>query len=265
MGIISITSCFGSNNPELGVIKGIILNICPGIKFADLSHEIIPNDITGAALILERAVSFFPPNTVHIAIVDPSFCKAHRCIAASNGIQYFVGLDNGIFSLVFQAEELTSQIVELNQPNRISFRQQPLEIVKLARNVIAPAAAYLASGIEMKNLGHLIDDPVSLKIKEPEYSKNGWKTQISAVDRFGNLSTRLHRSMLGRTRIISIRLGESIIDRIVKTYGNEAPGSLVALFNSDDFLEISMVNGSAAAEINAHVGSPVDVICETEN
>src|SRR5262245_55381398 len=97
--IITITTDFGTRDPWVGIMKGVMLGICPGAQLVDLGHDIAPQDVLGGALCLEAAVRFFPPGTIHLAVVDPGVGSSRRGVAAQAGGQYFVGPDNGRLSL----------------------------------------------------------------------------------------------------------------------------------------------------------------------
>src|SRR4030067_2889686 len=104
MTVITLTTDFGTGDHEAGVLKGVIWQIAPDAKIADLSHDIRPHDITSAALLLWRATPFFPNGSIHVVVVDPGVGTARRGVAAQIGSHYFVGTDNGIITMLHAKE-----------------------------------------------------------------------------------------------------------------------------------------------------------------
>ncbi|MGH7404177.1 MAG: SAM-dependent chlorinase/fluorinase, partial [Candidatus Rokuibacteriota bacterium] len=100
--LITLTTDFGLRNPFVGIMKGVLLSICPSARLVDLTHEIEPRDVRGGALALEAALPFFPAGTVHLAVVDPGVGSARRAIAVRAGGCYLVGPDNGLFTLALE-------------------------------------------------------------------------------------------------------------------------------------------------------------------
>jgi len=96
--IITLTTDFGRRDPFVGIMKGVMLGICPGARLVDLTHDLDPYDVLGAALALEAAVPYFPPGMVHLAVVDPGVGGARRALALGAGAQAYVGPDNGVCS-----------------------------------------------------------------------------------------------------------------------------------------------------------------------
>jgi S-adenosylmethionine hydrolase len=196
MTVITLTTDFGSGDHEAGVLKGVIWKIAPTVHIADLSHDIPPHDIQEAALLLWRAVPFFPDGTIHVAVIDPGVGTSRRGIVAQLGSQYFVGPDNGLFSfLLTRAEENTQPawFVELDRPE---YWLTEVSNVFHGRDVFAPVAAYLANGISITSVGTSINDPVRLEIPRPTLIPGGWLGQVIHIDHFGNLSTNLNASYL---------------------------------------------------------------------
>lgn len=259
MSIITLLTDFGLKDGNVGVIKGVIWKIAHEVQIADLSHLIPPQDVMEAALILSRSAPYFPPGTVHLAVVDPGVGTARRPLAARLGEHFYVLPDNGLITLLLEQAETDHQAVEfvhLDQPN---YWLPRVSHVFHGRDIFAPCAAHLATGTFLQALGTPIQDPVRLKFPVPIPVEHGLRGEVIHIDHFGNLSTSIRRQHLGESGAVRVRLGEVEIAGLVKTFGERPPGELVALYGSTDYLIISMVNGSAADCLEAKVGDPVEV------
>jgi S-adenosylmethionine hydrolase len=260
MTVITLTTDFGSDDYEAGVLKGVIWKIAPTVHIADLSHDISPHDILEAALLLWRAVPFFPDGTIHVAVVDPGVGTSRRGIAALVGSQYFVGPDNGLVSLLLTKFEGFNQPTKFVHLDRPEYWLPAVSHVFHGRDVFAPVAAHLAIGVPFASLGTMINDPVRLNIPNPKEIQGGWIGQVIHIDHFGNLSTNLHASYLKTTKEVMINIKGELITGLVSTFGERPAGTLVALLDSNGSLAISVVNGSAAQVLNSRVGDKIEVL-----
>ena len=259
MNIITLTTDFGMQDGFVGTMKGVIWSILRDVQIADISHDITPQNILEGAYALWRAAPFFPAGTVHVAVIDPGVGTSRRPIAIKNGVQYLVGPDNGVFTpLLMEANSLGrgTEIVLLDQPQywlpRVSHTFH-------GRDIFAPVAAYLAQGVPLRELGTLISDPFLLSLPQPEKTRDGWIAHVTIIDVFGNLTTDLPASEIGNHPII-LHLHGRKIDQVVTSYGHRPAGELVALVDSEDYLEIAQVNGNAAKALGAKVGDIVEVV-----
>jgi len=132
------------------------------------------------------------------------------------------------------------------------------------RDVFSPAGGHLAAGVPLSELGSPIDDPVRIEIPRPERIPGGWRSPITGVDHFGNLTTALRMEHLRTLGEVIVRVGRQEIHGLVKTFGERPSGELVALFNSTGNLDISVVNGNAARRLGVGAGDPVEVISRME-
>jgi S-adenosylmethionine hydrolase len=258
--LLTLTSDFGQQDGFAGTMKGVIWGICPAARIADISHQIPPQDIHAAALTLWRAAPFFPPGTVHIAVVDPGVGTDRRPLAARLGSQYFVGPDNGLFTaLIMDAVERAEgvEFVHLNQPG---YWLPKISHTFHGRDIFSPVGAHLANGIPLADLGVPISDPIWLPLPRPERARGGWRAHVNVIDVFGNLTLDLRADQLSRMADVVLRLRGRAVAGLVESYGHRKAGELVALVDSGEFIEIAVVNGSAARELGAQVGDVVEVI-----
>lgn len=259
-GIITLTTDFGLKDGNVGVMKGVIWGIAPQARIVDISHLIEPQNISEAALILLRSAAYFPPGTVHVVVVDPGVGTARRPIAAQVGVQYFIGPDNGIITLWLERVEAQKQPVHFVVLDRPQYWLPEISHVFHGRDIFAPCAAYLAAGASLEGMGTPIDNPVRLTLPQPERSPGGWSGEVIHIDHFGNLAANIRIEHLQGLKVATISVCGVKIEGMVNTFGERLPGELVALFGSTGNLIISVVNGSAAQTLNAHVGEKIEVL-----
>jgi hypothetical protein len=259
MSIITLLTDFGLKDGNVAVMKGVIWKISPEAQIADLSHLISPQDVQEGALILSRSAPYFPPGTVHLAVVDPGVGTSRRPIAARLGDQFFVLPDNGLITLLLEQAETAKEVVELVHLDKPQYWLPQVSHVFHGRDIFAPCAAYLSEGALLTELGSLIHNPHRLKFPVPTQVEHGLLGEVIHIDQFGNLSTSIQRQHLGEPANVRVRLAGVEIAGLVHTFGERPPGELVALYGSTGCLIVSVVNGSAAQRLGVKVGDPVQV------
>lgn len=260
MTIVSLLSDFGEKDGFTGIMKGVIWSIAPQVQIADLTHEIEPQNICQGAIVLSNAFPYFPNGSIHIAVVDPGVGTGRRAIAIHTADQFFIGPDNGIFSLVLQQAEdrgFTLESVELDRP---AFWLPNVSRSFHGRDIFAPVAAHLANGRKLSELGTPIQDLVRIQVPIPVRTDDGWQGEIIAIDHFGNLITNLTEQHILSRQSARLKVGEMTVTGISQTFGNRAAGDLVAIIDSSNQLSIAVVNGSAANRIKAKVGDAVRLV-----
>ena len=259
MPVITLLTDFGNKDGFVGTMKGVIWSICPGAQIADISHEISPQDIRAGALALMRAAPYFPAGTVHIAVVDPGVGTHRRPMAAQLGSQYYVGPDNGLFTPLIEdarAAGNDTRFVALENP---AYWLQNVSRTFHGRDIFAPVGAHLAAGVPLEKLGSPFTDPVLMPLSKPERTAFGYTAHVSMIDGFGNCTTDLPWSQVaGRTLLIKIK--DRVIRGLSHSYGHHEHGELIALVDSENYLEVAVVNGSAAGLLGAQVGDPMEVL-----
>ena len=259
MKIITLLTDFGLQDSFVGVMKGVIWSIAPDVHIVDLTHAIPPQDILQGALVLDQATPFFPAGSVHIAVVDPGVGTARRPMAAQLGDSFFVGPDNGLCTLLLERAEQAGQTVQAVELNNPRYWLPLVSRTFHGRDIFSPVAAHLTLGIHLDKFGPPLIDPVRLNIPRPQRIANGWVGQVLQIDSFGNLITNLSQSHLDDMRKPQVQVGADVISHISNAFGDATPGSLVALIDSSGCLSVGVVNGSAAARLNAKIGDPVDI------
>jgi len=258
--LITLLTDFGTADYFAGAMKGVILSINSNAQIVDITHEIPPQDIHAAAFTLLAAYKDFPPQTIHVAVVDPGVGSARRPILASSGGQYFLGPDNGLFSYVLE-RELPASVIHIK--NQKYFRQ-PLSVTFHGRDVFAPVAAALAMGVEPSQFGEEIADFARLESLAPVRSADGKiRARIIHIDRFGNCVTSLTRQDIADDAIARgarLIINGRKITSYRRFFADESNGSdeAFAIWGSAGFLELASLNTSAAQALDANVGDIVE-------
>lgn len=259
MPVISITTDFGEKDGFVGTMKGVIWQICPEAQIADITHQVPPQDILTGAIALWRAAPFFPPGSVHIAVVDPGVGTQRRPMAGQIGQQYVVGPDNGLFTPLIVDAENAGQIVRCVHLDKPEYWLPAVSHTFHGRDIFAPVGAHLARGVPLEALGTPLDAPLRLALPTAERTAQGWRAHITVIDVFGNLTTDLPGAALEGRRDVTLQLCGRQVEGIVDSYGHRQPGELVALVDSEGFVEVAVVNGSAARLLGAQLGDVVEV------
>lgn len=257
---VTLLTDFGLKDGNVGVMKGVIWSLAPEVQIADLSHQISPQNLPEAALILARSAPYFPPGTVHVVVVDPGVGTTRRPIAGRIGSHYFVGPDNGVVTLWLEQAENAALTVEFVHTNRQEYWRPEISHVFHGRDIFAPVAGHLAAGVALSALGSPVTDPIRLALPKPQSHPGGWHGQVIHIDHFGNISTNIRREHLGEPAVVRFQIGGEQIEGMVRTFGEQSPGTLVALYGSTGNLIFSVVNGSAAERLEVSVGAPVAAI-----
>jgi S-adenosyl-L-methionine hydrolase (adenosine-forming) len=253
--IITLTTDFGLSDSYVAAMKGVILGIAPQATIIDITHQILPQNVREAAYVLATALPYFPPNTVHVAIVDPGVGSARRPMAAQVGGYYLVGPDNGVFTYALQAGQ-PAACVHLNQP---AYWLPQVSRTFHGRDIFSPVAAHLANGVTLEMLGAPIADPVLFDVQPPRREPDGsLRGQIIHVDRFGNLVSNIPNDWLAG-RFWTVHIAGQQIAGPSLTYAEAAPDQLLALVSSDGTLEVAVRDGSAAMRLNVEAGEPIAV------
>jgi len=257
--IVTLTTDFGGRDAWVAAMKGVILGIAHAarqtVELVDVTHEVAPHDVLEGALALEAAAPFFPPATVHLAVVDPGVGTARRGLALAARAQVFVGPDNGLFTPFLDGGAWTAWEVAARE-----FRLDAVSRTFHGRDVFAPAAAHIATGVDPSRLGPPVTDPVRLAWPAPREVAGGVAGVVLHVDRFGNLVTSLPADAVaglpGGGATVSVA-GRTV--PLVGTYAELGRGKLGALVGSSGRVEIAVREGSAARALRARRGMPIVV------
>lgn len=256
---------YGSASGYPAQVKGVILGLCPGAVFVDITHDIPPFQILLGQWVLRGAVASFPAGTIHLAIVDPGVGSARRPLVVEGGVRapghFFLGPDNGILSPWFRG----GRVFEIANP---VYRLPEVSATFHGRDVFAPAAAHLASGAPIESFGPEVIDPV--KLASPRVRREGGAIvgEVLFADSFGNLVTNLGAADLpqGDRSHVKVFVAGRTIAGILGHYAEVERGEPLALVGSWGLLEIAVREGSAERLFSQHpaIGMPVVIEWTTE-
>lgn len=250
MPLITFTSDFGDTDHYAAVVKANILSVCPEARIVDISHKIQPFDIAHAAFTVGSVFREFPEGTVHLIITDLyGNEKEPPCIALKSEGYYFVGADNGLFSLI--CEQRPEKIVELSKHEGSSHSK-----------ILARAAAELVKGTDLSRLGTARTDLYTMLERIPKVTKNGIRGQVIHTDFYGNLITNIRKAdfeRIRRDRTFVIRFAREHTDVIDGYYNARTAGECVLLFNDSELLEIAINKGHAGELLGMAENSPVTI------
>ena len=238
-------------------MKGVILGICPAARLVDLTHELPPHDVRAGQLALEGGVPFFPPGTIHLAVVDPGVGTARRPLLVAARGQYFVGPDNGLFTFAMDGDDWSAVAIEAPD-----LRLPRVSATFHGRDVFAPAAAHLACGTDPGRFGPTVTDAVRAPLPEARHDGAAVLGEVLLADRFGNLVTSIRAGDLDRmggTGALDVAVGDARLGPPRESYSSVPPGRPAAIVGSSGRVEIFVREGSAAAALGAHRGTPVKV------
>lgn len=253
--IITLLTDFGTKDGYIGAVKGVIKRINPQAEIVDITHDVNSYDVLGAAFALNNSYRYFPRGTIHLAVVDPGVGGLRQPILIKTKDFFFVGPDNGIFSFIYQREDLTDIIVISNKKY---FLAEPSSTFH-ARDIFAPVAAYLSLGIKIGELGSPAKECMKFIIPQPETKGKSLKGQIIHTDRFGNLITNIPADLLEKKKNVGIILGKRRIKGISRSYFEIREKRLGALIGSSDFLELAVNQGSAQKLLKAKIGDRIRI------
>lgn len=245
-------------------MKGVIHTLSPGVPLLDVTHEVEPQDVMGAAWILRQTVPFCPPGTVHLVVVDPGVGTSRRAVACSIGGHVFVGADNGLFSLLLgdDAPE-PDRLVVLDRPE--AWRTRMPRTTFHGRDIFAPVAARLAAGRELEDVGSPapVDSLIRLHWVRPRADEQGVQGWIVHIDRYGNAITNIPAELVNRYqngRSVRCYAGHTIIEGVAHTYASVETGEPLVVPGSSGHLEISINGGNAASMLSLVRGASVNFV-----
>ena len=256
--IITLMTDFETSDHYVGVMKGVILSVNPQAQVVDITHTIPPQDVYGAAFLIDSAYRYFPTGTIHLIVVDPGVGSERKAIVCQTRTAYFVCPDNGIVTHLFHNEE---HIHTVTVENTAYFLPQ-ISNTFHGRDIFAPVAAHLSRGVSIDKLGNPVTNPVQLPIPKPAVSNEEIVGHVIWIDSFGNLITNISHEILeslaGRNNVV-IRAGIAKIDCLNRSYAESAVGELLAIIGSSNRLEISINQGDAAQVLGLERGNTITV------
>jgi S-adenosylmethionine hydrolase len=261
MSIISLLSDFGNKDPYVAEMKAVILSINPQARIIDITHEIEKFNIRMGAYVLASAVPYFPPNTIHVAVVDPGVGTKRRPIIAETRRSLYVGPDNGLLMLAAHKEHITN-VYQIDNPK---YMLSHISKTFHGRDIFAPAAAHLTRGKDPSDFGSEIQDYIIPEFAKPHARNGELRGEILHIDDFGNIISNIALDDLEK---MGFHEGNSLLVRIGKktltlqfcsAYGEVPAGTPLALIGGSNFLEVAVNQGSASGIFKAKVGESFHV------
>ena len=242
--IITLLTDFGTVDSYVAEMKAVLLSHAPGATLVDITHQVAPGDIRAAQYLLSRAWKHFPDGTVHLAIVDPGVGTERRALAAEHEGHHFVAPDNGLLSFLPRG----GHVVSLPVPTTAAATFH-------GRDVFAPAAARLATGTPIAQLGESISDPCYAPLPAPRHDHLTVIGEVIYVDRFGTLVSNIPGDAVQMGARIHVEGTEA--GSLRRTFRDVGRGALVAFVGSGGTVEIAVRDGSAARMLGVGVGAEV--------
>lgn len=260
MPLITLVTDFGTRDYYVGAMKGVLAQHAPAATVIDITHDIAPHDVLHAAFVLRHIWPWYPPGTVHVAVVDPGVGSERPILVGRYAGQYVVAPDNGTITMVHHSYPLEALHVAIDPRQHLAYASSTFH----GRDIMAPLAARLATGAKPHEFGPPTDRVEVLSLPRPNYLPSHVTAGVVLLaDRFGNLVTNITRDDLMPTLRhrpkAQVYLAQTCVGPVRTHYGEVAPGEPIALIGSTDNLEISINRGNAAKRFSAGANQAVEV------
>jgi S-adenosylmethionine hydrolase len=256
MAIVTLLTDSGESDHYVAAIKAKILSINPGVKLIDISHRIQPCDIAHAAFILRSVFKEFPKGTIHLVGIHATGQRDDALLALQLEDHFFIGADNGLFGLI--SDKAHQNLVELNTIS-------PVLSTFPEKDIFAPAAVKLASGVALSDLGKPMTTFKKMIDRQVKATKKQITGTVIRVDNFGNLITNIPKEafdVLSNGKTYTIQFRREKFTRIHTQYNQVEEGECFLLFNSLGLFEIGIYKGNASELLGLSYDSTVNIIFE---
>lgn len=255
MAIITLTTDLGDKDIYQAALKGSILKLLPQVNIVDITHAVSAFNVPQAAFILKNSYHYFPEKTVHLIGIDTVYNNNTKYLAISYKNHYFVGADNGIFSLIFNEEP--DMIVEIDILQDLKFLHFPLA------DIFVKAACHLAEGGSLEDIGVLTKDVEQKMSLQPVIESNLIKGSVIYIDSFQNVITNITKDLFskvqnGRRFVLYFKRNESI-NHLSWHYSEVPEGEKLCLFGISNHLEIAINKGNASGLLGLNYGDIVRI------
>jgi S-adenosylmethionine hydrolase len=260
--VITFLTDFGLQDDFVGTCHGVIANIAPEARVIDVTHGIRPGHVLQGALMLANTLPYMPPG-VHLAVVDPGVGSGRRALAVQDQEgRLHVGPDNG---LLLPGAERFGGVAAAHELANAEYSLQPVSRTFHGRDLFSPAAAHLAAGVALEELGPAVDpeELVRIEIPQPEVGQNRIRVVVLGVDRFGNVSLNLrrehleHAELAAGTRVELTCRGDRFFAVSARTFADAPRGSLILYEDSYGSLSLAVSRGSAAELLRVAEGGEI--------
>jgi S-adenosyl-L-methionine hydrolase (adenosine-forming) len=258
--IVALLTDFGHRDPFVGTMKGVMFGINPDVRLIDISHEIGPQRIREAAIVLAASWPYFPTHTIFLVVVDPGVGGTRRPLVVETAEHLFVAPDNGVLGPALDQAKVRRVI----HATEARYFRQPISRTFHGRDVFAPLAAWLSYGIQAHEMGTTIDEYQRLELPRPRVEAGGDLTgEVIYQDRFGNLITNIAEAWVLEVwgpppwQGIEVYIDVSVIRGLDSHYAQRSPQQLGLIINSWGLFEVFANGGSAAQSTGVVEGRPV--------
>lgn len=255
---VTLTTDFGLNDPYVAEIKGTILGICPTAVIVDVTHNVENFNIRMGAYMLASASPYFSVGTIHVAVVDPGVGTQRRPLIVQTERSIFVGPDNGLLILAAEAQGVTC----IRKIESQRFMLPHVSSTFHGRDIFAPAAAHIANGVPLEEFGPEISDVIKPSFAKVTRNKDTYVGEVLHVDGFGNIITNIHAKDIDHIKEGALQAELPNVKlhlKLAKTYAEAKPQEPVALIGSNNYLEVALNQGSAAAKFHANAGDKISL------
>jgi len=257
MSVITLTTDMGNSGFYVASVKAAILRGLPGAVMVDITHSIRPFHVSSAAFIIKNVYKQFPEESIHIVTVDALNSPHSRILIMKTEGHYFIGPDNGLFSLVFSNP--SAQVFEITIP------PDPAALAFTAKDIMTKAAVHIATGGSLTEIGQEYKNYVQLTAWQPIYNDGSIRSSVVYVDEYGNCIFNLEKALfeqVARGRKFSIDVKRNPVESISNTYNDVGGGELVALFTGSGLLEIAINRGNISELLGLKEGDSVLIAFE---
>lgn len=264
-GFVTLLTDFGTRDPYVAAMKGALLRHCPQARIVDISHDIDAHDILQASFVLAQAAPHFPPETLHVVVVDPGVGTKREIIAARFGDQRYLFPDNGVITMVAETQPLRAIAVARNLKYLPSGRS--VSNTFHGRDIFAPLAGHLVRGLPVTDLGPAPESYKLINLTQPHCRDDRITGKVVYVDRFGNLVSNITERLIsqrwGHFDNIKVTCAGRPVGPVVTAYGQGPEGKAIALINSMGLLEVAANAARACDVLAASAGSEVRLTGKT--
>ncbi len=258
--IITLTTDFGLSDPYVGLMKGVILGINPQASVLDLTHGVRPQAVEQAAFLTSKSYHYFPPETVHVVVVDPGVGTMRQALVVVTSHGLFVAPDNGVLGRLGICDEQGEVATDCTAYSLTvpAFWRLPVSHTFHGRDVFAPVAAHLSLGVAPAEMGVDVQRLVQLPYTKPSWEGGSISGRVVHIDHYGNLVTDIEGELLGEVDGLRIEVKGRSISGMSRSYAEG--GELLAIIGSFDTLEVAARNASARERLGAAIGDAVRVV-----
>ncbi len=259
-GLITLTTDFGWREPFVGIMKGVMLARAPHLRFVDMAHEVSAFQPVEAGFWMSRAIRYFAPGTLHVAVIDPGVGTPRDLLVVLAAGQAIIAPDNGLLAPL-AARGHVDRIIRINPTRLVQYGVSDISATFHGRDIFAPLAAELAAGrCDPADLG---DEVKSLNMEPWPATRaradGGVEGVIVATDRFGNLISNIEASAVMALDHPTVYVAGLSLP-LKRTYGESEKGDYLGLINSFEVLEVARARGSAAQGLSLGVGTPISAV-----